>query len=53
MERLEKDKNLDGAPADGKEEDYDYNHLGNLAPDADCSLRQKVELRRKPEKMSL
>lgn len=52
IERLEKDKNLDRAPADGEEEDYHYHHLGDFAPDADCSLRQEVDLRKKPEEMN-
>lgn len=46
-ERLKEDKDLDRTPADGKEED-DYNyHLGDFAPDADGSLRQEVDLKRR------
>lgn len=46
-ERLEEDKDLDRTPADGEEEDdYDY-HLGHFAPDADGSLRQEVDLKRR------
>lgn len=47
MERLEEDKDLDGTPADGKEENDNHNHLGDFAPDTDCSLRQKIDLRKK------
>lgn len=49
IERLEEDKNLDGTPADGEEEDDYYHHLGDFAPDADSSLRQEVDLRKEEE----
>jgi len=43
---LEKDKDLDGTPTDGKKEDYHDHHFGDFAPYADCSLRKEVDLRR-------
>lgn len=46
IERLEKHKDLDWTPADGKEEDDHHHHLGDFTPDANCSLRQEVDLRR-------
>lgn len=46
IERLEKHKDLDGTPTDGKEEDDHHHHLGDFAPDADGSLRQEVDLRK-------
>ena len=46
IERLEEDEDLDGTPANGKEEDDYYDHLGDFAPDTDSSLRQEVDLRR-------
>lgn len=53
VERLEEDKYLDGTPADGEEEDDHYHHLGDFAPDADCSLRQEVDLRSSSSKSKL
>lgn len=50
--RLKEDKDLDRTPADGKEEDdYDY-HLGDFAPDADGSLGQEVDLKRRTKMSS-
>lgn len=43
-ERLKEDKDLDGTPADGEEEDdYDH-HLWDFAPDANGSFREKINL---------
>lgn len=53
IERLEEDKDLDGPPADGKEKHNHYHHLGNFAPDADCSLRQEIHLKRQNKEPSL
>lgn len=47
IERLEKDEDLDGTPADGEEEDDHYHHLGDFAPYADCSFGQQVDLTRR------
>lgn len=38
IERLEQDKDLNGTPADGEEDNDDHYHFGNLAPDGDGSL---------------
>lgn len=38
IERLEEDKDLNGTPADGEEDNNDHYHFGNLTPNGDGSL---------------
>lgn len=45
MKGLKEDKDLDGAPADSKEEDDHNYHFGHFAPDTYGSFRQEVDLR--------
>lgn len=38
VERLEQDKDLNGTPANGEEDNNDHYHFGNLTPNGDSSL---------------
>lgn len=53
VEALEQAEELDGAPADGEEQDDDDHHLRDFTPHGDGPLRQELHLVRKERTFSI